>query len=203
MTWGKRYLTLGVMLVAVWAGKPANVFGSTPTEQIKETVEKLLGVLQSSVGGDEALRTQRWEVVRGVLAPRFDFKEMARMSLGSHWNREAGKQQEFVSVFTDFIEGTYVGRMESLKDIKINFVREQVDGSFAQVDTRLVPSKGEETPIQYKLRLVGKEWRIYDVVIDNISLVDNFRSQFNHILTIATFDDLLRKLQEKVSARGG
>ena len=200
MTQEKRYLTLGLMILAVWASEPLKVFGATPTEQIKETVEQVLGILQNpGVGGE----SERKETLREVLAPRFNFKEMARMSLGSHWNRQAERQQEFVSVFTDFIEGTYVGRIESLKDTKIVYVREQVDGGFAQVDTRLIPSKGDDIPIRYKLHLVGEEWKIYDVVIDKISLVENYRSQFNRILTVATFDDLLKKLQQKISARGG
>ena len=136
-----------------------------------------------------------------MLFRSFDFGEMAKRSLGSHWRTGNGKEEEFVSVFTGFVENAYMGTLESYKGEKIAYLRERVDQNLAQVDTRIVPAKGEPFPVNYRLHLVGGEWKIYDVVIDNISLVNNFRSQFNRILTTASFDDLLRKLREKGSQK--
>ena len=203
MTSGNRALLLGVMIVALWLGAMPARAGTTPTEEMQETIGRIVGVLQDPMVADGAAIAKRKAVFREVLAARFDFKEMAKRSLGNHWQSVAARQQEFVSVFTNFIERVYVGKIDSLKDTKIAFVRERIEGGVAQVDTQIVPAKGDDFPMNYRLHLVGGKWKIYDVIVENISLVGNYRSQFDRILASATFDELLKKLQEKTSAQGG
>lgn len=152
---------------------------------------------------DESDKTGRRELLRAVLASRFDFREMAKRSLGQHWSRLAERQQEFVSVFKGFVENSYLSKFEALKEAKVVYLREHVESNLAGIDAQIVPDRGDAVPIHYRLHLVGSEWQIYDVVVENISLVGNFRSQFHRILATATFDDLLKKLQQKTSARGG
>jgi len=203
MTSGNRTLLLGVMIVALLSGAMPARAGTTPTEEVQETIGRIVGVLQDPMVADGAAVAKRKAVFREVLAARFDFKEMAKRSLGNHWQSVATRQQEFVSVFTSFIERVYVGKIDSLKDTKIAFVRERIEGGVAQVDTQIVPAKGDDFPMNYRLHLVGGKWKIYDVIVENISLVGNYRSQFDRILASATFDELLKKLQEKTSAQGG
>ena len=203
MTSGNRALLLGVMIVALLLGAMPARAGTTPTEEVQETIGRIVGVLQDPMVADGAAVAKRKAVFREVLAARFDFKEMAKRSLGNHWQSVAARQQEFVSVFTNFIERVYVGKIDSLKDTKIAFVRERIEGGVAQVDTKIVPAKGDDFPMNYRLHLVGGKWKIYDVIVENISLVGNYRSQFDRILASATFDELLKKLQEKTSAQGG
>ena len=203
MTSGNRALLLGVMIVALLLGAMPARAGTTPTEEVQETIGRIVGVLQDPMVADGAAVAKRKAVFREVLAARFDFKEMAKRSLGNHWQSVAARQQEFVSVFTNFIERVYVGKIDSLKDTKIAFVRERIEGGVAQVDTQIVPAKGDDFPMNYRLHLVGGKWKIYDVIVENISLVGNYRSQFDRILASATFDELLKKLQEKTSAQGG
>ena len=203
MTSGNRALLLGVMIVALWSGAMPARAGTTPTEEVQETIGRIVGVLQDPMVADGAAVAKRKAVFREVLAARFDFKEMAKRSLGNHWQSVAARQQEFVSVFTNFIERVYVGKIDSLKDTKIAFVRERIEGGVAQVDTQIVPAKGDDFPMNYRLHLVGGKWKIYDVIVENISLVGNYRSQFDRILASASFDELLKKLQEKTSAQGG
>lgn len=203
MTSGNRALLLGVMIVALLSGAMPARAGTTPTEEVQETIGRIVGVLQDPMVADGAAIAKRKAVFREVLAARFDFKEMAKRSLGNHWQSVAARQQEFVSVFTNFIERVYVGKIDSLKDTKIAFVRERIEGGVAQVDTQIVPAKGDDFPMNYRLHLVGGKWKIYDVIVENISLVGNYRSQFDRILASATFDELLKKLQEKTSAQGG
>ncbi|MEK7334934.1 MAG: ABC transporter substrate-binding protein [Candidatus Binatota bacterium] len=203
MTSGNRALLLGVMIVALLSGAMPARAGPTPTEEVQETIGRIVGVLQDPMVADGAAIAKRKAVFREVLAARFDFKEMAKRSLGNHWQSVAARQQEFVSVFTNFIERVYVGKIDSLKDTKIAFVRERIEGGVAQVDTQIVPAKGDDFPMNYRLHLVGGKWKIYDVIVENISLVGNYRSQFDRILASATFDELLKKLQEKTSAQGG
>ena len=203
MTSGNRALLLGVMIVALLSGAMPARAGTTPTEEVQETIGRIVGVLQDPMVADGAAIAKRKAVFREVLAARFDFKEMAKRSLGNHWQSVAARQQEFVSVFTNFIERVYVGKIDSLKDTKIAFVRERIEGGVAQVDTQIVPAKGDDFPMNYRLHLVGGKWKIYDMIVENISLVENYRSQFDRILASATFDELLKKLQEKTSAQGG
>lgn len=203
MTRGNRYSRVALMvLTLLWGSMPA-LSAATPMEEIKKTIGQALAILQDSMDAGDAGRARRREMLRDVLSLRFDFKEMARMSLGAHWNRQPTRQQEFVSAFTGFVENSYVSKMESLKGTEVVYLREHVDRELAQVDTKIVPNRGDDVPVHYKLHLSGGEWKIYDVIVENVSLVDNYRSQFNRVLTSATFDDLLRKLQLRTSARGG
>lgn len=203
MTRGNRYSRVALMILTLlWGSMPA-LSAATPMEEIKKTIGQALAILQDSMDAGDAGRARRREMLRDVLSLRFDFKEMARMSLGAHWNRQPTRQQEFVSAFTGFVENSYVSKMESLKGTEVVYLREHVDRELAQVDTKIVPNRGDDVPVHYKLHLSGGEWKIYDVIVENVSLVDNYRSQFNRVLTSATFDDLLRKLQLRTSARGG
>jgi phospholipid transport system substrate-binding protein len=123
---------------------------------------------------------------------------MARRSWGNHWpRRNAQEQQEFVKVFTELVENSYMTSIESYSGEKVVMGAERQDKEFAEVDTKIVSKKGEEISIVYKLRQAGTEWKIYDVVIENISLVNNYRSQFNRVIAQSSYDELLRKMKEK------
>jgi phospholipid transport system substrate-binding protein len=164
-----------------------------PTDQTRETADKVLGILQSGTNRD-----QRRQQLRDTIYPRFDFSEMAKRSLGQHWSRRSPQeQQEFVKLFIPLLESSYVDKIESYNGEKVLYTREQVDGDNAEVFTKVLTKKGEEFSINYKLHRVGNEWKVYDVVIEDISLVNNYRSQFNRILANASFDELMKKLQQK------
>jgi phospholipid transport system substrate-binding protein len=170
---------------SAWAG--------LPTDQTRATVDKVLSILQSTTNKD-----QRRQQLRDTIYPRFDFAEMAKRSLGPHWSRRTPQeQQEFVKLFTDLLEGSYIDKIEGYGGEKVLYTREQVDGENAEVFTKVVTKKGEEFSINYRLHLVNGEWKVYDVVVEDISLVNNYRSQFNRILANASFDELLKKLQQK------
>ncbi len=199
---GSRSLRLGLVTLAlIWSGSSLS-FAQMPTEQVKETVGRVVMILRDPTFTTENKRAQRREMLRQAILPRFDFSDMAKRSLGNHWKNQQERQGEFVAAFTDFVENTYVGKVESFKDEKVVFVRERVDQDLAEVDTKIIPGKGEPFSINYMLHLVGSEWKVYDVVIENISLVNNYRSQFNRILATNSFDELLRKLREKGSRMG-
>ena len=191
---GTRQLATLLTLAFLWT-QASVVFAGAPLESVKSAVERVTQVRQEP----GAKNTETRQAIRGILLPRFDFDEMARRSLGSHWKELDERQKEFVSVFTDFMENAYMSALESYKGEKIIYLRERVDQNFAEVDTQIVPAKGEPLAVNYRLRLVEGDWKVYDVVIENISLVNNFRSQFNRILASASFDELLKKLREKGS----
>ena len=197
----KNLLKRWALTVIFCLGHAAVSFAGGPGDDIKVTVARVIGILHEPVSNGLAAKTERRQMIRQILLPRFDFAEMAKRSLGNHWRSLNGNQEEFVSAFTDFVENSFMIKIESFKDEQIAYVGQRIDTNFAQVDTKIVPLKGEPFSVSYKLHLVGGEWKVYDVVIENISLVNNFRSQFNRILTTASFDELLRKLREKGSGR--
>ena len=171
--------------------RPASA--ESPTAQIQQTVEQVLKVVANTATGE----AERREMLRRTLVTRFDWYEMARQSLGKHWPSASGREDEFVTALAEFLGNAYVGKIGSYRDEKILFLQEVVDHERAQVMTKIVAPKGEPTAINYRLHRVDGEWKVYDVVVEDISLVANFRSQFNRILAKGSFDDLLRQLREK------
>lgn len=183
-----------VALVVTW-GAVNSVWAESIITQIKSTVDRVVEILKDPRLQRDAKAGERRQRLRQAIAPRFDFEEMAKRSLGQHWQRNAARKGEFVPVFTRFVEDSYVSSIESYKNEKILYTRERVDKDFAQVNTKVITGKGDEIPIDYRLHSVGGEWKVYDVVIENVSLVNNYRSQFHRILDTASFDELLRRLQ--------
>ena len=169
-----------------------------PTEQIKTTVEKALVVLKDPQLKTPAKMSERRDQLKQILFARFDFTEMARRALGANWRRRTPQEQEeFVRLFTEVLERAYAGIIESYSDEKIFYTNERIDGSFADVGSKIVTSKGEEYSINYKAHLVSNEWKVYDVVAENISLVNNYRSQFNRVIAHESYDELVRRLKNK------
>jgi phospholipid transport system substrate-binding protein len=165
-----------------------------PTEQIQGAVERVTTILK-----DPKLQTEtKRKELRQAVYPKFDFTEMAKRSLGSHWQRRTpDEQQEFVKLFTDLIESAYLSSLDSYQGEKVIVGAEKRDQDYAEVDTKIITKKGEEFSVNYKLRQAGSDWKIYDVVIENISLVNNYRSQFNRVIAQSSFDDLCRKMKDR------
>lgn len=172
-----------------------------PTEQIKGAIERISQVLQEVAAARGANKEEAVEKIRNILVPRFDFNEMAKRSLGPRWQELDGRQDEFVAAFAAFVEGSYMNTLESYRGEKILYLRESVKQNLAQVDTEIVHGAGETLAVDYRLHLVEGQWKVYDVVIDNISLTSNFRSQFGRILASASIDELLNKLRAKAAGR--
>jgi phospholipid transport system substrate-binding protein len=125
---------------------------------------------------------------------------MSRRSLGPNWSRLTPKQQdEFVGVFTDLLEKAYLGRIESYNKERFIYINEAIDEPYAEVRSKIVTSKGEEFSINYRLKRTDGMWKIYDVVVEDISLVNNYRSQFARILSKTSYDELIRRMKEKLS----
>lgn len=177
---------------------PAPLRAGVPKEQVQTTVDKVLNILRDPQLKSENKKEERQSRLRQTIAPRSDFNEMAKRSLGAHWRRiSPEKQQEFVKLFSDLLERSYVDKIDSYNGEKVLYTREKQDKDHAEVDTKVITKQGEEFSVSYKLRSIGGEWKAYDVVIENISLVNNYRSQFNRVLTKSPFEELLRRMKER------
>jgi phospholipid transport system substrate-binding protein len=194
LKWNRKIaLFLGASF-AVFLAQPGRASAGAPTEQIQSAVEKATTILKDPKLQTEARRRE----LREAVYPKFDFPEMARRSLGSHWQRRSPEEQrEFVKLFTELVEDAYMTNLDGYQGEKVIIGGEKQDKEFAEVDTKIITKKGEEFAVNYKLRQAGNDWKIYDVVIENISLVNNYRSQFNRVIAQSSFDELFRKMKDK------
>jgi phospholipid transport system substrate-binding protein len=185
-------LVLAILLLSTTA------HAGLATDQIKATVDKALVVLRDPKLKPAAKLKERREQLKQILFSRFDFTEMAKRSLGANWRRRTPQEQEeFVRLFTDVLERAYADIIESYSDEKIVYLNERIDAEYADVNSKIFTGKGQEYTINYKAHLVGNEWKVYDVVAENISLVNNYRSQFTRVITKDSYEELVRRLKDK------
>jgi phospholipid transport system substrate-binding protein len=168
-----------------------------PFDLVRTSVIRVLAIVQAPhvVASDGG---QRRADIRRVARGLFDFDEMARLTLARHWkDRSLQEQEEFVRLFTDLLERSYLTTIENYAGEKITFLGESVAGPYAQVRSRITTERRVEISIEYRLLESGARWAVYDVVLDGVSLVSNYRSQFNTIIRTSSFADLLAKLRSK------
>jgi phospholipid transport system substrate-binding protein len=191
-----RYLNFALaVLVLLSVGTNAGAEG--PKEQLQDTIDRVIEVLRAIRSPQDIDRNRN--SLRQLLLSRFDFAAMAQNSLGKRWNDLNGKQEEFVSAFTDFVEHSYMSTLGSYRGEKVVYDRDRVDGQSAEVDTQVVGGEGTPIRIGYKLHLKRGQWMVYDAVIDDVSVVGNYRSQFMRILKTASLEELIQSLRAKSS----
>lgn len=176
---------------------PAALAGS-PTEAIKETVDKVFSILRDDGMPGQGKREEREALLRETIAARFDFREMAKRALGPHWKRNAMRQDQFASLFAELLAVVYLDTIEQGIKADVVYLGEDVDGAYASVDTRVVPAEGGSMRVRYQLFMAGGEWKAYDVLVEHMSIVQNYRSQFYHILLRHTFNELIEIMQKKI-----
>jgi phospholipid transport system substrate-binding protein len=176
----------------------SDALAESPTEQLQKTIDSIIEVLKTIRSPQDIERNR--SSLRQLLLTRFDFAAMAQRSLGNRWDELNGNQQEFVSVFTDFVEHAYMSTLGSYRGERVMYDADRVDGKSAEVNTRVVGGEGAPIKIGYKLHLTGRQWMVYDAVIDDVSVVSNYRSQFARILRTASLDELLQSLRAKVAS---
>jgi phospholipid transport system substrate-binding protein len=191
----KLLVSLSLATVFALGVATTQLLAAPAGEEVKATIDGVMKVLNDPKL--QGQKKERREALRKIILPKFDFTEMAKRALGSNWGREPDKQKEFVSAFTQLLEDSYADQVESANGNKISVVNERTEKGYAEVDTKIISPKGEETPMTYKLHSVGSEWKVYDVVIANISLVNNYRSQFNRVLANGSMDELIKRMKDK------
>jgi phospholipid transport system substrate-binding protein len=196
---GMTALGLGIFLFM----QPVSVSAGAPGDQIRQTVDKLLAILKDPRLKQENKKNERREELKKLIYQRFDFTEMAQRALGPEWRRRTpDEQKEFVKLFTELLERAYLKQIESYDDQKVRYLNEREDSSYAQVDTRIVDNKGQEFSINYRLHNVNGDWKVYDVVIEDISLVNNYRAQFSRVLASSSYQELVHRMKDKTPGLG-
>jgi phospholipid transport system substrate-binding protein len=190
MSWRRLIPLLAILLVApgpaAWAG-PA-------TDQLRVYTDQVTKILQNPA----MTLPERREAVRHVAEQVFDVNETAQRALGQHWQqRTPAEREEFVKLFANLLEQTYISRIDEYGGEKLTYVGEQLDGDRGVVRARITTKNGTEVPIESRVLLRGNRWLIYDILIENLSLISNYRSQFDRVIRTASYEELVKRLQTK------
>jgi phospholipid transport system substrate-binding protein len=187
----------GTVFTLVLAMSPS-AWAGAPTEQLREHVDRVIKILQTPELQGERKTTERRAAVRQVANNIFDYPETARRSLGRHWqDRTPAERSEFTQLFSDLLEHAYFSRIDRYSGENMKYVGESVEGEQGTIRTRILTKQGSEIPVDYRLFRQGTQWRVYDVVIEGVSLISNYRTQFNKIIQTSSFTDLLAKMKAK------
>lgn len=185
---GLAAMVLAGLLFSVASAEPS----SGPAAQVQQTVDAVLGILRHR---DLAPEVRRQEIVR-LVQGRFDFHTMARGALAANWKRATAQEQErFTELFGRLLESTYLGRIEAYTDERVEYRGERVEGDRAEVRTVIVSNV--EIPVEYRLRQEGGRWLVYDVVVEGVSLVRNYRSTYGEIVKREGIGGLLAQMEAK------
>jgi phospholipid transport system substrate-binding protein len=177
---------------------PSSPDHRTPSEAMRTTVSQALAVLQDQELKKPARTDERVARLKKIADSCFDYGEMAKRSLGGQWNKLGEKdRQEFVDLFTEFLTATYVEKIHTYSDEEVKFLNERIEGNYAEVKSIMVGKK-TEVPLDYRLMKKDGDWKAYDVVVDGISLVQNYRGQFTKIIRSSSYEHLVQTLRDKI-----
>jgi len=192
-----RALALFALLLVPLAG-PDRAWAGAPTDQLRSQIDRAVKILEDPELKKDGRQKDRRGAVRQVANDIFDFSETAKRSLARHWTpRTQAERDEFVGLFTDLLERSYISKIELYGGEKIQYVGEAIEGEGAVVRTKLLTKQGTEIPIDYRMLRRGEKWLVYDVVIEGVSLISNYRTQFNKIITTSSFQELMKKMKTK------
>jgi phospholipid transport system substrate-binding protein len=189
-------------LVAAAAASPA----VAPRDVVQGAVARVISTLEEAKlnQGEPTAAAARPSAervraeIRRIATDLFDFDEIARRALSRHWaNRTRAEQTEFTALFTDLLERSYVGKIESYSGEKIVYTGEVMDGDYATVRSRIVTRRRTDTALDYRLHQIEGRWKVYDVLIDGVSFVSTYRSEFNRVIQSSSYDELVERLRKK------
>jgi len=194
--WSALTLVAAVLLV-VW--EPGGSVAGGATDQVKGTVDQVLKILNDPTLKGERKIKERRAKIRQVVLQRFGFAEMSKRSLGRHWNERTPQERtEFVGLYTDLLERSYIDRVDGYSGEQVAYQGETLDGNYSEVRSKILTKKSQEVSIVYRLLMNGANWEVYDVIIEGVSLVNNYRTQFSKIIRTSSYEALVKKMQAKL-----
>jgi phospholipid transport system substrate-binding protein len=187
---------LAIMALALGLAQPA--VAATPTETLKAYSDVVLKILEDPSLRSPDRKNERRAAVRKVAEEIFDLSETAKRALGPHWNqRTPAEREEFTQLFAELLEGTYISRIDEFGGERIRYTGEKIDGDLATVQSRVLTKKGSEAPVEARLLRRGDKWLVYDVMIEGVSLINNYRTQFDRIIRSSSYAELVKRLKER------
>ncbi|MBM4123474.1 MAG: ABC transporter substrate-binding protein [Nitrospira sp.] len=191
-----RILAWVTATILVLAGGPATA-AETPTEAVRSTVNEVIRLLSDEELKRPGQSEKRRKLVEEAVGQRFDYEELSKRALAAQWPKlSQAERQEFVDLFKSLLSNTYGDKVEGYSGEQVHYLKERLEGAYAEVQTKVVSSK-TELPLDYRLLKKSDDWRIYDVIIDGVSLVKNYRGQFERIIKTESYAALVDKLRKK------
>jgi phospholipid transport system substrate-binding protein len=190
-------VTIGLaLLLALVASR--EVGAGAPTDQLRSQIEKVLKTVEDPELKKAAKANERREAVRRIAAETFDFTEMSKRALARHWQaRTPAEREEFVKLFADLLERAYVSRIENYGGEKIAYNGDTIEGDLALVRTKIITKQGTDIPVDYRMLKRNDRWLAYDVVIEGVGLINNYRTQFNKIIQTSSYQALVDRMKNK------
>ena len=189
-----------LLLPLLLAGGPA--WAGVPSDQLKGQIDRVLKVLDDPEMLKDSRAGERRQAIRKVANDIFDFEEIARRTLARHWQaRSAPEQQEFVGLMGNLLEDAYISKIETYSGEKIQFLGDSAEGDLATVRTKIVTKQGTEIPVDYRMLGRGGRWLAYDVLVEGVSLVGNYRTQFYRVIQKQSYPELVKTLKAKQAER--
>lgn len=184
-----------VLIVLIGIFTTAQVFASA-TDEVKKTVDQVVKIVaDKDMKKNEQIRRK---TLKQAISAIFDYTEMSKRSLGRYWNqRTPDEKKQFVELFATLLEKTYANKIESYHNEKIVYIKETTDGNYSEVKSRITNPARDEFSLDYRLINKNGTWMVYDVVIEGVSLVSNYRGQFSRIVSERGYGELVKKLQTK------
>lgn len=188
-----------IAVIALGCLLMAGIATASITNDVKRTVEEIIQIVSDKEMKKASNEQKRRNAIKKSLSTIFDHEEMAKRSLGRHWNqRTPAERRQFVDLFASLLENSYASKIESYNNEKVVYTKELIDGDYAELKSKIVNQKQDEFTVDYRLlKESGNKWMVYDVVIEGVSLVSNYRTQFNKIISANGYAELVKKLQTK------
>jgi len=194
----KRFMMATLFLFMTLVISGSSIAGG-PTEDVRKTTDKLIAIVSDPALKSADRAAERAKLIRKAVDERFDWKEMSKRTLARHWKKRTEQEkEEFIDLFGKLLERTYLDKVEGYSGEKVLYVGERVEGNYGIVVVKIVTKKDTEILVKYKLKKKESEWLVYDISIEGVSLVNNYRKQFNSIMTRSSYEDLIKRLRTKV-----
>lgn len=194
----RKYLRQGLLCFVLICGLTGSGLASGPQEQIKGTTDKVLSLLTDpNLKGPGKVKERREQILK-IVDERFDWEEMARRALARHWKeRSTEEKKDFISLFRELLERVYADKVEGYSWNKITYEEERIEGNYALVKMKIFTAKEQIIQVEYRVWKKGDIWLVYDFMVEGVSLVNNYRTQFNEIMTRHSYTELVKRLKAK------
>ncbi|MDY6880675.1 MAG: ABC transporter substrate-binding protein [Desulfatiglans sp.] len=194
--------SIGLIVLLMLVGTPA--LAGEATDRIKETTDKILAIVSNPALKTPEKTTERDRLIRKAVDERFDWKEMSRRALAIHWSKRTDDEKtEFIKLFGELLEDTYMDKVGGYSGEVVTYEGEKVSGPYGIVKVKILTQNDKPIFVKYRVKKKGKDWFVYDISIEGVSLINNYRKQFNSIINRSSYEDLVEKLKAKVMKNRG
>lgn len=169
---------------------------ASPLDDVRRTVDEVVHIVTDK--GMKKNEPKRRQALKKTISTLFDYNEMAKRSLGKHWNQLTPEEKaHFTDLFAALLENSYAGKIELYRNEKIVYIKELLDGDHAEIKSKVISAKRDEYTLDYQMFKQNDRWMVYDIVIEGVGIVSNYRSQFRRIISANGYAGLIKKLEIK------